>query len=325
MRHRKTNARGVTLIEAAVVVTFSGLLIAALLPVLPRARQQARVAKCLANLRQITQAAAGYVIEDGTLVFAFPFGYRIDGYDPSFNFATEFIWGGGVPDKQKADWDDSQGMNPADYRTDTYCITPAQRPLNNYLVPGVWWSDPDRVRGDPARHRRPMLLPDFFQCPCDSTAHIPMAGATDPNLPDPGDKWYPTWQWWGTSYAINWYWVYYHSLEPGPPSFYEALISRAITQGLLEEKMDRGASEFVLFYENRMNYAMEMARPRGYEGADPPRCIRGWHGEKNVHAAGFLDGSARYRDFDTRYVDGPGWTTWPSRPWSPYWEPYEDY
>jgi len=323
MRYKKSNAKGTTLIEVTVVAAFGGLLIATLLPALPRARQQARVTKCLANLRQITQGAGGYTIENGSLVFAFPFDYRIDGYNPNFNLVTEFIWGGGVPDKQKVDWDDSQGMNPAYYRTDTYCITPAQRPLNNYLVPGVWWSDPDRLKGNPARFRRPMLLPDFFQCPCDATAHVPSAGATDPNLPDPGELWYPTWQWWGTSYAINWYWAYYYSLEPGGPNFLNALTGPT-APALLADKLEHGASEFVLFYENRMNYAMESARPRGYPALDAMR-VKGWHGEKNVHTAGFLDGSARYRRFDTRFVDGPGWTTWPSRPWSPYWEPYQDY
>jgi hypothetical protein len=31
-------------------------------------------------------------------------------------------------------------------------------------------------------------------------------------------------------------------------------------------------------------------------------------------------------EFDTRFVDGPGWTIWPSRPWddSGVWSPFQD-
>ena len=55
-----------------------------------------------------------------------------------------------------------------------------------------------------------------------------------------------------------------------------------------------------------------------------PKLLRGWHRQLNLHAAGFLDGSARYSYYDTRYVDGPGWTTWPKRPWTYGWEEYND-
>ena len=43
-----------------------------------------------------------------------------------------------------------------------------------------------------------------------------------------------------------------------------------------------------------------------------------------MHVVGFLDGHAEYRQFDARYIDGPGWSVWPNRPWSAYWKEYED-
>jgi hypothetical protein len=53
--------------------------------------------------------------------------------------------------------------------------------------------------------------------------------------------------------------------------------------------------------------------------------ITGWHKQENFHGASFFDGHAVYRYFDTRYVDGPGWTTWPNKPWTgTRWEPYDD-
>jgi type II secretory pathway pseudopilin PulG len=307
-------ARGITLVEVATVLAILGLLFALLGPAFPKAREQSQEAICLANLRFISQSAASYMGEHGTIVFAFPFGYTIDGDYPRFSFATEFIWGGGVPDKRWADWDTRWGsFNPAQLWTDTYCIRPIDRPLNDYMVPGVWWDHPDRIKGNPERYLIPMELPDFFKCPSDSSPVIPMAGAGDPNMPpDPNN---PTWAWWGTSYAINWYWGYYYSTgsligsvdDPG-------ILDGPLHQEIIRSKQDHGASEWILFHENRLNYAFEGARPRGV-GIDEPRSLIGWHDNENTHAAGFADGSARYRRFESQYVNDLGWTLWPNQPW----------
>jgi type II secretory pathway pseudopilin PulG len=317
----KQKLKGATLVEVGVVVTTFGLFVALFAPTLPGVREQARIAKCLQNLRAITQAAGGYIAENGTIVFAFPWDYAIDGMPTNHNLATEFIWGGGVPDTRRSEWDDAGGgVNPCAYRTDAYVITPANRPLNAYMSPGVWWSDPERVKGSSLRYLRPMLLPDYFQCPSDSTATLPMGGA-DPNLPGPGDAWFSTWQWWGASYAINWYWAYYYAAN-GPPFF--TVLTGEWGPTLLQQKAERGASEFVLFCENRLNLAFEGAGVRGSSGPGEFRSLIGWHGEHDVHAAGFLDGSARYQYFDTRYIDDAGWSIWPNRPWEgTVWEPYQ--
>jgi type II secretory pathway pseudopilin PulG len=153
----KQRVKGATLVEVSVVVATFGLLVALFAPTLPGVREQARIAKCLQNLRAITQAAGSYIAENETMVFAHRFpsvegGYWIDGVLQDFNLWTEFIWGGGVPDKTEAEWDESWGLNPCSYRTDTYVITPAHRPLNAYMSPGVWWSDPERVKGNAARY-----------------------------------------------------------------------------------------------------------------------------------------------------------------------------
>ena len=52
-----------TLIELLVVVSIMALLIALVLPVLSRARDQARVVKCLSNMRQLLAVANLYVNE----------------------------------------------------------------------------------------------------------------------------------------------------------------------------------------------------------------------------------------------------------------------
>jgi hypothetical protein len=94
---------------------------------------------------------------------------------------------------------------------------------------------------------------------------------------------------------------------------------------MLKDKGGRWGAEFVIMYENRFNYAMNNARPRGVNSPLAARnSFVGWHKKRDYHAATFLDGSARYAKFDTRYIDGPGWTTWPNKPWTDGWAQYAD-
>jgi len=309
----------VTLTEVVVVMVLVGLLVAMIDSSLEPAREESRVATCLANLRTITRAAAGYTMDSGSLVFAFPWGYEVEPGIPQFySWTTEFIWGGGLPDARQIDWDDSQGWCPAAHDTDVYTFLESERPLNEYLYPGVPWCDPERRgRANPLRRLRPMQLPDMYKCPSDSTAAVPQAGVEldGSELPETP---IPTWKWWGTSYPINWYWPHYY-----PGSFVDTLVTRG--SDMLEQKADRGASEWILFMENRLNFAFDSTSPRGYSDEYEPRSLQAWHGQQDVHVAGFADGSARYQYFDTHYVDGPGWTLWPNRPWDDPWAQYQDH
>ena len=101
---------GFTLIELLVVVAIISLLISILLPALSRAREQARVTVCLANLRTIGQAANAYLLDFDDLPWGLPNPYGVDGSKSySFQYYTEFIWGGGMPDKSTADWNGAGG------------------------------------------------------------------------------------------------------------------------------------------------------------------------------------------------------------------------
>jgi type II secretory pathway pseudopilin PulG len=320
-----------------VVVAIIALLISILLPSLSRAKEQARIALCLSNQRSIVQASISYVMDKQSAVFAFRFGYvpatALPDHPQSFDLATEFIWGGDVPDVKSMDWDDTQGDNPIeDWEPDVYKITPSERPMNKYFDPDVSWSDEERRgTGEPIRRRRPMQLPEYFKCPSDKTAAVPMAGGDPDQLYD-ADTPITTWEWWGTSYPINWYWGYFYT-EMGVPligSIGSGGGSNGALDGppyraMLNSKSDKGAAEWIFFYENQMNFAMESARPRGCNPDEPSRLFMGWHRQDNYHAAGFYDGHAQYRYFDTAYIDGPGWSTWPNRPWDGTpWEQYQD-
>ena len=325
--------RAFTLIELLVVVAIIALLISILLPTLSRAKEQARISLDLANQRNIVQAGIQYCMDKQRPVFAFPWDFdphHPGQPSPSIELATEFIWGGGVPDRRSVDWDPEMGDNPMDRNTDVYIICPLYRPMNKYLDANVSWHHDDRWGVNRQQRRNiPMELPDYFKCPSDSSAAVPMAGASDnPNF-DPQSI-SRTWEFWGTSFAINWYWAYF--IDPnGSFVGYEANgggILNAYAKWMINQKTNKGAAEWIFFYENQMNFAMEGAWPRGYnDSTQAKRHLTGWHKQEDYYAAAFYDGHAEYRYFDTSYIDGAGWTTWPNRDlWenSDIWREYID-
>ena len=319
---RKRTKSAFTLIELLVVVAIIALLISILLPSLSRAREQARVATCLAGLRSIGQAGVSYCMDQGAPVFAFPWDYEINGQETGHSLATEFIWGGGVPDKLGADWDGSVMDSPVRRNADVYKIRPVDRPMNKYLDAEVTWDHPRRIKPYAERHQIPMDLPGYFQCPSDRTKDVPALGGADEQVED--DTPDACWEWWGTSYPINWYWSNAISGST-PPDWrcFDCLIKPAITRQLINSKNDRGSAEFILFYENHFNYAADAGVPRHHPEmlGGETKIQTGWHRQESMYSGAYLDGHAEYRYYDTRWTEGPGWTTWPNpEMWADIWQ-----
>ena len=76
MRLRKIPASGFTLIELLVVIAIIAILAAILFPVFAQAREKARQASCVSNLKQLGVAMRMYQDDyDGVHIPAYDFGY----------------------------------------------------------------------------------------------------------------------------------------------------------------------------------------------------------------------------------------------------------
>src|SRR5262249_30916070 len=139
--------KGFTLIELLVVVAIIATLIAILLPSLSAAREQARIAMCLSNIRQVVQGSAGYVSEhnkNGTIIFSIPLGYT-NPHGGTFQVYSECISIGAIPDVTNADFATAGAAGLLSAFTLEQCdvawYTPKDRPLNGYIVPGISFDD----------------------------------------------------------------------------------------------------------------------------------------------------------------------------------------
>lgn len=324
MRAQFHRGRAFTLIELLVVVAVIGLLLAILLPALERAREQGRIAVCLANLKAIGLSQCQYVVEDRSqnLPWAVPFAYRVSDF-PQYTgagIATSFIWGGGMPDRT-AQQSQAAGVGNLS-SADVWRLPPRFRPMNRYVFPGVSFDSGDRddtVGPNSARVLIPMTLPGVFRCPSDRSAAVPLLGGANPHQEE--DTPFRCWEFWGSSYPMNWCWSLYYkeAQEPAPYNLPANALGLNNVPGIGAKMLQRVGggweSRFVTFFEGQFSYAAENAFPPNVPNPqETPRYI-GWHKQANQHAAAYKDGHADYRYRDTRFTEGPGWTIWPNRPW----------
>lgn len=282
---------GFTLIELLVVVAIIALLISILLPSLAQAREQAKVAACLANGRSLMQSTVLYLNDHQE-------GFPMSVKQVSGTTGTcSWMYGG----KTSHDfWKTKDGGY-------AYHII-HDRPMNKYILGTE--PEPDLMDGSGnILHRQE--IPQL-RCPGDMMSYQRIfddpLGTSAKSLSAYEDI--------GTSYHFN---LAFAFRGTGPSSqvdlrkqgmstqqFTNWWWSRTLrgmditTAAAIRTALNRGASTFVMYWEDPMDFAINVTLP-----GTP---TMGQHKRFSVHTMLFLDGHVKNQKVDTRRMCGPGWT-----------------
>jgi len=249
------------------VVAIIALLISVLLPSLTKAREQARVAKCLANLKSLGTATGAYLNTEKDRFCWTPVVYRGSAEPQPISNYYGGKRGIGVPEDRGGVLDNA--YCPGGY----YDFLPQDRPLNKYVASAK------------VSTRTEM---EVFECPADEVSeHRGVGSRGNFAIPRTRTSAYDVT---GTSYQSN---VNYNVYMVKAEGFSSDNAARRARQALLRDRIiqifyKKGPSRAVMLHEDPSDCAT------GGVWYDYPYTakIRGWHGRFDRHSYSFLDGHA---------------------------------
>jgi prepilin-type N-terminal cleavage/methylation domain-containing protein len=217
----RADTGGFTLIELLVVVAIIALLISILLPSLSQAREQAKRATCLANLKTLGTAAVAYILNERE---RFAWGTVANPLPGHLPVTTWFY--GGTPGK--GTWYDSQ--KPA-----------RERPLNKYVF---------NVRTQKTTDVQP------FRCPSDFGLRDNYDANALPT-PLPGYEWVGA----SYGSNLNWRAYAENIDSSGEQFTGAELVKRQayLTDNIVRMMLKRAPTRFILLYEDPADWALNTA------------------------------------------------------------------
>ncbi len=283
-----------TLLELLVVISIVALLISILVPALSGAKNEASTAKCLASLREISQATSQYMEGDEqrqVVWYYYPVHPLFSG---SVRTCTPWVFGGfKAPNPERGDENVDSSLYPAQLR-----------PLNGIIAPYVQGSLLSAVRGDD--------IIDLYKCPGDRSNSTSIISEDITDVEEEGRS---SWEANGSSYTLNTRWAQGYAQANGGnfvlENFTEGMPPENIPFGkkISRHLIGDGAARFIMWAEQGFYSATYRAAPWLPNGAAPRR--RGWHRKFSSWCVGFADGHALYGYYDTRLVSGGlGGTIW---------------
>jgi prepilin-type N-terminal cleavage/methylation domain-containing protein len=288
---RPRSRRALTLIELLVVIAIIAMLVAILLPYLRASREEAKIVRCQANLRELITATQSYWDdqEDRRLL---PW-YQIPPHkDYSPTVVTPWVFGGFRAPKP----------NPYDQYVDSSMYPAQVRPLNKYI---------DRTaQAAPFNFKeRGRDMIKSFVCPGDRSNTTAIIG-------EPG-KWIEeehrsSWEANGSSYTLNTRWLQGYAGFDFSPAIHDPVVYDLMCKQIARYMSGGNASRFILWMEQGFYSAAYNAAPEdNYPGLPPALPQRdGWHRKFSSWTMGFADGHVSHGFFDSRYVSGLGGTLW---------------